>query len=371
MGSVVEIVLLVAVVLGALAALFAVLQGIEWSLQKFRRIKRRLGGKARVVRRDDMSTLESNDASRFVRDVEFVDGTVVAPGERFRKIWEIQNTGGITWERRYLERVGALKGPGLIKSTKRVPIPTTRPGEVVQLTVELEAPKTEGTSTAGFKMTDQEGNLCFADRYPEGIFVTANVVQQTEGLRPTAAKEDTEALPAVSVAGRVEGTWALLDIENAGGKAARFRATARIIEGTGQNEEPYSVRWRETYECDVLINAGDAQVLNLGEALPGSFETGDVLRYRGFRFNTAQLPTGEGQFSEGFERRQVSDGGIVIEVSITSEPRLREPFKERYLLREAKEPGWQTLNISEGKIVNSTPPNPKIEFRRIEPGEWE
>ena len=360
MEFVIQAALIILSVLGIAATIFGVVQGVEWLLAKLGRKEPKLGGKGRVVRRDKLATLDSSDASRFVRDIEFVDGTVVAPNARFRKRWEIQNVGSVTWQGRNLQRVGAPEGPGLIKSPVRVPIPTTRPGDVVQLTVELVAPSTEGTSTARFKMADKHGNLCFPDRYREGLFVTVNVVEESE------AKKDTEALPAVSVTERVEGTWALLDVRNVGQRAGRFRATAQIVQGTEQPEEPYSARWRETYERDVQINAGDLHVLNVAEALPGSFEAGDVLRYRSFRFCTAQLPIGRGEFSESFDRRQMSDEGIVIHVSITCDPPLREPFNERYRLCEGRDRGWQELHITQRGAEQLSQPNALIQFTRLD-----
>lgn len=185
-------------------------------------------------------------------------------------------------------------------------------------------------------------------------------------------KEELEGLPVVDVSERVADTWAHLHVRNNGRKAGRFHATATIIGGTDQHEEQHSIRWREALEREMLINGGgDSQVLNVAEGLQGTFERGDVLRYRDFRFHTARLATGKEESSEWFERQQVSDDGIIMEVSITSDPPLREKFEQTYLLREAEEPSWQTLNIVEGHVVGSTPPNPKIEFQRIEPEESE
>lgn len=190
----IEVLLVVLGILGIAATLFGVFQGIEWLITKLRWKERRmLRGKGRVVRRDGPTTLNQGDGSVFLRDIEFIDGTIVAPDERFRKTWEIQNVGSLVWEGRHLQRVGAPEGPGLLKSPVRIPIPTTRPGEVVQISVELQAPSTEGTSTARFKMTDKAGALCFADRYREGLFVTANVVHRRGEPRENAANEDAFA----------------------------------------------------------------------------------------------------------------------------------------------------------------------------------
>ena len=178
MEVVLQVGAIVLAVVGAGAAVFGLAQGMIWLRGEVRRIRgSRLGGKGRVFHTGEALVLRPGDASRFVRDIEFVDGTLVAPGQRFRKTWEIQNVGSVMWSRRYLQRIGAPEGPGLIKSPVRVPIPVTPPGAQVEMTIDLEAPATEGTCTAYFKMADERGELLFPDRYPQGIFVTANVVK--------------------------------------------------------------------------------------------------------------------------------------------------------------------------------------------------
>jgi hypothetical protein len=177
MGTFLVILIAVLSVLTVVATIFGVVQGVEWLFMKYKGRRERLRGGGRVVGRAALPIREAGDASRFVRDVEGADGMVLAPNQRFTKVWEIQNVGSLVWEGRYLQRLGAPEGPGLIRSAARVPLPTTRPGETVQVRVEMEAPSTEGTTIARFKMVDKDGSLCFPDRYPEGLFVTVNVVE--------------------------------------------------------------------------------------------------------------------------------------------------------------------------------------------------
>jgi len=177
MGTFLVILIAILSVLTAVATIFGVIQGGEWLFMKYESRRDRLRGGGRVVGRAALPYQEPGDASQFVRDVEGADGMVLAPNQRFTKVWEIQNVGSVVWEGRYLQRLGAPEGPGLIRSPTRVPIPTTRPGKVAQIRVEMEAPSTEGTTIARFKMVDRDGNLCFPNRYPEGLFVTINVVE--------------------------------------------------------------------------------------------------------------------------------------------------------------------------------------------------
>ncbi|MCH8814415.1 MAG: hypothetical protein IH957_04855 [Chloroflexi bacterium] len=180
----------VVIILGVAATVITILTSVLGLLNWFRRRSRRLSGGGRIVARGLPADLQRGDASRFVRDVEGADGMILAPNQRFTKIWEIQNVGSVTWEGRFLQRVGAPSGPGLITSPSRIPIPITRPSQTVQLRVGIRAPGTEGTTTAQFKMVDGNGTMCFPDRYASGLFVTVNVVERE---KPLAAADDPES----------------------------------------------------------------------------------------------------------------------------------------------------------------------------------
>lgn len=117
--------------------------------------------------------LFDGDHSRFVRDVNYPDGSIVTPGQRFRKIWEIRNTGSAVWEDRHLVRVGSSSGPGLIQSEDRVKLPYTKPGESCRAAIDLVAPDLPGTTYAEWKMVDASGEKVFPDL--AGVFITVVV----------------------------------------------------------------------------------------------------------------------------------------------------------------------------------------------------
>jgi hypothetical protein len=79
--------------------------------------------------------LASGDKSRFIRDVTIPDGSILQPGERFEKVWEIQNVGSTPWRDRSLRRIGACSGPGRLISDPLYPIPATKPGNLCLGTV--------------------------------------------------------------------------------------------------------------------------------------------------------------------------------------------------------------------------------------------
>ena len=122
-----------------------------------------------------------------------------------------------------------------------------------------------------------------------------------------------------------------------------FRVEARIIGGSIQGEEAYSVRWRESDERTIEIEGNQGhQVLNIAEA---SLPTGPAgqgfssLLYTRFHFYTARLPVGGGQVSEpSFQRDQDTDDGFLVQVVIVTEPPLRREFRRRYRLRATEEP---------------------------------
>lgn len=115
--------------------------------------------------KDDMSTIVTNflkryDDSAFIGDITVPHGCMVRTGERFTKTWQIENTGLTVWKNRSLreENPGVS---GLIPDTQIVPIPLTRPGQRVTLSVTFTAPEHPATCESYWKIIDQNGVQCF------------------------------------------------------------------------------------------------------------------------------------------------------------------------------------------------------------------
>jgi hypothetical protein len=117
-------------------------------------------------------TLYSFDGSDIVADVTYPDGEKVTTKERFQKIWRIKNTGMQIWKDRILKEENP--GNGLIPEQEIIPIPTTYPGQEIDLTIWFTAPKYTGNYISYWRMLDSTGRLCFP--WKKGIWCKVSVV---------------------------------------------------------------------------------------------------------------------------------------------------------------------------------------------------
>ena len=126
------------------------------------------------------------DASAFVRDVTYPDGEFVLPGQRFTKTREVQNVGHVVWDGRLLQcldeeivvysRCGKTlhRAQGLQPAAPCIAIPTTQPGELVQLRVEFTAPLLPGTVLSYWKTIFADGTPSFPDA--AGLWVKVVII---------------------------------------------------------------------------------------------------------------------------------------------------------------------------------------------------
>lgn len=126
-----------------------------------------------TTERTSLEPLHPGDRSDFVRDVTVTDGSTVRVGQRFTKIWDIQNVGTVPWVTRYVVRQGPPHARGRLQSEERTPIPDTLPGQVCRISIELTAPDTPGSCEAEWKMADEQGRLLLPNQLP--IYVSVDV----------------------------------------------------------------------------------------------------------------------------------------------------------------------------------------------------
>ena len=101
--------------------------------------------------------------SKFMGDITIPDGTVMAPYQKFTKIWAIQNTGTCAWDQGFGYNIWAgpnMSGQGGKFSGADKPIP---PGGVFDVIVEMRAPSQKGDYIAHWMMVDDQGKLFGAD----------------------------------------------------------------------------------------------------------------------------------------------------------------------------------------------------------------
>jgi hypothetical protein len=97
------------------------------------------------------------DAAAFVTDVTFPDGAVVGRASNFTKIWRIKNVGTCTWTTSYAivyvsgEKFGA---------SNSIPMPASvRPGQTVDIGINLVAPGSDGRYRGNWKLRNASGLL--------------------------------------------------------------------------------------------------------------------------------------------------------------------------------------------------------------------
>ena len=97
------------------------------------------------------------NAAKFVADVTIPDGTVFLPNSSFTKTWRIKNVGTCTWNMQYdlvFYNGSQMSAPGAVDFPASV-----APGQEVDLSVNLTAPKDNGTYRSNWKLRDDKGML--------------------------------------------------------------------------------------------------------------------------------------------------------------------------------------------------------------------
>ena len=168
-----------------------------------------------------------------------------------------------------------------------------------------------------------------------GVFIAAflafhRIQEELDKLKDT--------LPSITVTPDPEGSWARLSVHNYGGDA-EFRAMARIIQEGMPIDLPWPLQWHGSLEETRRLFKNDHHILNIAN---WDWEYGpfDQEGRRHILFFTAKqslgTTSGEEQFGEQFSEQfklPPECNVVKLEVTITSSPELRLPFKERYIIK--------------------------------------
>jgi len=171
-------------------------------------------------------------AATFVSDISIPDGTVVVPGARFTKTWEIQNTGSATWGTGYDWRfeAGAPLGP-----VRRLAASTVRPNGRVRFSVLMVAPRRDGRYRGYWQMTAPSGAVFGMQAWVE-IRVGSGqpAATPTSTPMPTAPRPFQTATPIAVTPPATRATATIAPIATATATSAAIAtatatATARAI----------------------------------------------------------------------------------------------------------------------------------------------
>jgi len=121
-----------------------------------------------------VSVIQSGDKTLFIADVTIPDGTSIPVNTDFVKIWRVQNVGNVVWKNRYLKRITPTSDL-LCSSPAMVPIPETKPGEIIDISVTFRTPHLPGSCRTDWKTSDEQGRLYFPEMH--GLFSIVTVVE--------------------------------------------------------------------------------------------------------------------------------------------------------------------------------------------------
>lgn len=99
-------------------------------------------------------SIDSCNNSAYVNDLTIPDGTVLMPGETFKKTWRLENTGTCPWEEEYV--ITFVSGYSMDGETTTIN-KYVAPGKTANITVALTAPEVEGVYTGYWLLNDQDG----------------------------------------------------------------------------------------------------------------------------------------------------------------------------------------------------------------------
>lgn len=92
--------------------------------------------------------------SEYVKDVTIPDGTILAPGEAFKKTWRLKNTGTCKWTEDY--SITFISGISMDGETTTLD-KNVLPDKAANVTVELTAPDVEGTFSGYWLLANEDG----------------------------------------------------------------------------------------------------------------------------------------------------------------------------------------------------------------------
>jgi len=138
-----------------------------------------------------------------LRDVTIQDDTQVNAGESFTKTWEFQNNGTCPWVNYSIQFAAGDQMDAALST----PIPVTLPNKLVQISVELAAPLSNGSYTGYFTLNDADGKNI--DIGIEKTFWVKIRVGASGSVPNTSASVSTQSSGGASAGGSVNCSYTL------------------------------------------------------------------------------------------------------------------------------------------------------------------
>ena len=128
--------------------------------------------------------------AKFIEDVTFADGCVVAPGQDFVKAWKVKNSGATAWPTGC--ELIMQKSDASSFDSESVALPALEPRGDHVAQVALRAPSVPGRYTAYWRVCDPRG-VAFGHR----LWVDVNVMEAAPVALDADGEAQTQEAPAV------------------------------------------------------------------------------------------------------------------------------------------------------------------------------
>jgi len=118
--------------------------------------------------------------AKFVEDISVPDGTKFSPGVSFTKTWELQNVGSCTWTEDY--NLVFFKGDQM-SGDDEIPLgEEVKPGEKVEVSVDLVAPINAGEYRGDWKLANEDGEEFGLGAADKSFWVSIEVKEIEHGV---------------------------------------------------------------------------------------------------------------------------------------------------------------------------------------------
>jgi hypothetical protein len=131
-------------------------------------------------------------------DITIPDGTRMTPGQDFSKTWRLANVGSCTWTRQYA--VIFFSGNSLDAYQTHPLLAEVLPGQMIDITIDMQAPEQEGIYQSNWILVDPQGELFGIGPNGDAPFWARIEVVSLLTATPTASPTPTST-PVVYLSG--------------------------------------------------------------------------------------------------------------------------------------------------------------------------
>lgn len=211
------------------------------------------------------------NSAGFVKDVSVPDNTEFAAGAKFTKTWRLVNNGSCTWTTDYdivFSEGSAMSAPASVALKGNV-----RPGETVDISVDMIAPSSGGTYKSTWLLRDDKDKLFGLGGGKNGFWVTIKVSGYKSDAVPSAIFPYDFTASICSATWKSNAGMVTLPCPNVGQNEEEWAAVAMnpLLEGKQQEDERTIVMhidnpndWMQAFYPAYTVKKGDHFIAFIG-----------------------------------------------------------------------------------------------------------